>query len=345
MRRLIMRRRAATRRRDPRIRANCGITCWAAPPAQPGRLAAKGARDCRRYGRAQTAKTTRQPADAAAIAGAARVRPRPRPRPRTSAPAAPRISSTRSTGRRPRPALARRPALPRLRVAGGGVYAQEVVDRFDEALDRGTEAAARATSPAHPGEHGGAGRALRRRARGRPDPPRGLLGAAARARLLRVALDDPVGDQRQQLAPLRIDAGARVERSPSPRSTRSRAPARGPASRPRSPRSGRRPPRPPPGQGAQVERAERRVALAGEDQRQGHRAVEQVGAARLAGALRRARRRRGRRRAAGRRARSRARTSASAAASPPGRGRRRSGTRTRTAARSSAGSARGSARR
>ena len=51
---------------------------------------------------------------------------------------------------------------------------------------------------------------------------------------------------------------------------------------------------------AQVERRQLGVAAAGQDQRQRHRAVEQVGAARLAGALRRARTRRARRRAAGR---------------------------------------------
>ena len=68
---------------------------------------------------------------------------------------------------------------------------------------------------------------------------------------------------------------------------------------------------------AQVDRGDLRVRCSRVDERQGHGPVEQVGAARLAGPLRRARRRRGRRRAAGRRGRSRPRRRRAASSSRP----------------------------
>ena len=64
---------------------------------------------------------------------------------------------------------------------GGGVYAQEVVDSFDEELDHGTEQLL-ADLAAHAGEHGGSGRSLHDRAARGLDPARGLLGRDASAR-------------------------------------------------------------------------------------------------------------------------------------------------------------------
>ena len=159
-----------------------------------------------------------------------------------------------------------------------------------------------------------------------------------------IALDDAVGDQLEQLALLaprsaapsrrRLAAATHLQR-PAAHLARGR-----PCRDPSQTASARRRVEP-----AQVELGQRGVALAGEDQRQRHRAVEQVGAARLAGALRRAadvehvveqlereadlaRRRSG---------------AARLLAALPAQA-RRSRRRTRTGARSSAGSARGSAR-
>ena len=100
-----------------------------------------------------------------------------------------RASSTRSTGRRP---SARSWSVdlrcPDCEWHGSGVYAQEVVDRFDEALDRGTEQLLGDLQPAHPVEHGGAGRALRHRPAApagssprtsRPSPAGSIRGSAA----------------------------------------------------------------------------------------------------------------------------------------------------------------------
>ena len=74
---------------------------------------------------------------------------------------------------------------------GGGTYSQDVVDRFDEELERGTESVLEDLSVLVAGEHGGPDRALRHRPERGPDPPRGLLG---------IALHDAVGDQLEELA-------------------------------------------------------------------------------------------------------------------------------------------------
>ena len=125
-------------------------------------------------------------------------------------------------------------------------------------------------------------RDLRRRARGRPDHRRRLpLSRSA------VALDDAVGDQVEQLALLGVEAGAvepalcRGDHLQGPRADLLQRAGRR--------RSGRRAPRRRPGRAPR--RSTSRMpgsALGGQDQRQGDGAVEQVGAARLAGPLRRA---------------------------------------------------------
>ncbi len=84
-----------------------------------------------RAGRARATSAPRRaaPRSAAAEDGAARL-----PQLRT------RSSSIRSTGRRPsRKSWSVDLRCPDCEWHGGGVYAQEIVDRFDEALDRGTE--------------------------------------------------------------------------------------------------------------------------------------------------------------------------------------------------------------
>ena len=143
---------------------------------------------------------------------------------------------------------------------GGGVYAQEVVDRFDEELDRGTEqllADLARSSRANMEEQ--VERFVDRAARGL-DPPRGLLGhderqvrresagqpavrrtGASIAAALGVALDHAVGDHRQQLAALRVKGG-RAERRLRPLDPRPGVGADRRRGR-RWPRSARRPAR------------------------------------------------------------------------------------------------------
>ena len=57
----------------------------------------------------------------------------------TSAPSAPRTSSTRPSGKRPATHWEVTAPLPQLRVGRDGIFDQDVVERFDEDLDRGTE--------------------------------------------------------------------------------------------------------------------------------------------------------------------------------------------------------------
>ena len=116
----------------------------------------------------------------------------------TSAPPATRTWSTRPTGRRPATG-AGRSALrcPECEWNGGGSYSQEVVDRFDEALERGTESVlddlnilVRANMEDQ------IDRFVSALTRG-PHPPRRLLGQRPRSG---VPLDDAVGDQLEELS-------------------------------------------------------------------------------------------------------------------------------------------------
>ena len=187
-----------------------------------------------------------------------------------------------------------------------GVFDQDTVERFDEELDRGTDNLVddlKRLIRANMEEEidrfcRGARRATTsspKTSRPRPKlPPNITLPPAAgpkgpavpiSGRRLRVAVGDAVGDRAQH--------AARAGRRPRPRraafaSRHQLAGARARARRARPwRRSGRTPPRP-----ARASRPSRRSSaasagslLAGEDQRQRHGAVEQVGAAVLAGAL------------------------------------------------------------
>ena len=68
---------------------------------------------------------------------------RARSRISTSAPTATRSWSTPCSGKRPAGALGGPAPLPELRVDREGVFDQDTVERFDEELDRGTEALVR----------------------------------------------------------------------------------------------------------------------------------------------------------------------------------------------------------
>ena len=154
------------------------------------------------------------------------------------------------------------------------------VDRFDEELDRGTEALVRD---------------LKRLTRANMEDEierfaRALDSDAIcpkTSRPLAVAVDDAVGHELERARAARPGSSGRSAfASATISSARSRASSSAPvaaiASHTASACSGVR-------TVAQVERGQPRIALAGEDERQRDRAVEQVGAAVLAGALGRAR--------------------------------------------------------
>ena len=159
------------------------------------------------------------------------------------------------------------------------------VERLDDELDRGAGALLGDLQAHHAREHGRGDRVLRARARGRPDRPERLLAAPSDS--LAVALDDRVRDQLEQRARGRRagSAGSAALASATSASARSRASSSAPVaairSHSRSACSG-------PLSEARSNVGELGVALAREDQRQRDGAVEQVGAARLAGALDRA---------------------------------------------------------
>ena len=262
----------------------------------------------------------------AASAPPRRAAPRPSAATSTSAPRATRSSSTRSSGTRPARRTGRSPCA--ARTASGttvGVYEQDDVERFDEELDRGTEALVRDLKRLmRANMEDEIERFVAARSTPTPSSPR-LLGRSG----------VPVDDRRRPRAPAPRagrsgSAGSSAFASrPSPSASPARVVQRAVAaiaSHTASACSGV-------AHRAQVERRQLGVALAGEDERQRDRAVEQVGAAVLAGPLRRARRRRARRRAAGRPGRSGGR---SRPARRPGRRprARRARTRPRTAARS-----------
>ena len=171
-----------------------------------------------------------------------------------SAPSAAPSSSTPSTGPRPRPALASRPSLPRVRVGRrrhlhpGG---RRPLRRGARPRHRG---AAQRPHPPRSREHGGRGRALRHRPGRRPHRPVGLLEPSLSRSTAR----------RRRRRPARAAFAARRSIGAAPRAsfaaaTRSRAVARAPRPAPRSQRCGRRSPPRPRGPG----RAGRAVASAG----------------------------------------------------------------------------------
>ena len=277
-------------------------------------------------------------------AGAERRRASARPpspsRTCTSAPTATPTWSTPRVGGGRRRALARHAPLPQLRArAARASSPRRPSTRFDEELDAGTDALAadykRLMRANMADEIDRFAAALARRR----DPARGLLG---------VALHHAVGHQVERaVAGLPAARGRPAPPSPRPRGCSA-------CSRDLAQRAGGRDAvahrlrlRGLGDDAAQVELAQLGVAPAGQDQRQGDGAVEQVGAAGLAGALGRARTRRARRRGSGRPARCGAPKPARASAAPRARRRaaRPAGRRPRTGWPSSARSARGSARR
>ena len=119
-----------------------------------------------------------------------------------SARPATRISSTRPTGRRRASATGTsRCAAPSASGTAAAATRQEVVDRFDEALDHGTESCSR-ISPSSTGPTW-----KTRSSASSPPCARTTSCPRTSSRRLRpgVALDDAVGDQLEQLAPLGLE--------------------------------------------------------------------------------------------------------------------------------------------
>ena len=211
-----------------------------------------------------------------------RERARPAPLRRLRAP----TWSTPSRGKRPTSPTGGLAPLPELRALRAGRLRPGRVRPLRRSARAGTDALTRdfkrlmAANMAEEIDRFVAG------ARRRRDPADGLLGASP----LGVALDHAVGDQVQQSRLLAAGSSS-AARPPSP-PPRAPARTRGPPPARPWPRSGRRRASASAARrdlAPQVERRQRRVALARQDQRQRDRAVEQVGAARLAGALDRAR--------------------------------------------------------
>ena len=158
-----------------------------------------------------------------------------------------------------------------------GVFEQAAVERLDDELDRAAGRAAERSQARHACEHGGRNRVLHPRARRRPDRPLATSDLASSARRPRrpPARAAPSG-------PSGRTAGSAAFASATSASACSLASSSAPVAAIRSHSASACSA---PLERGQVERGQLAVALAGEDQRQRDGAVEQVRAARLAGAL------------------------------------------------------------
>ena len=163
---------------------------------------------------------------------------------------------------------------------GGGRYSQEVVDRLDEALERGTESVLDDLTVLIRANMEDQIERFAIRPRGGPDPPRRLLDVPQEYRSTMPSATSSRSWRR---------SGSSAERSSARLacSTRRRAPARTSSRTPGggdpvADRLGARGV-----ERSQVQPGQRLVALASEDQRQGDGAVQQVGPAGLSGSLRR----------------------------------------------------------
>ena len=160
-----------------------------------------------------TARRAAKPRDALRRGASAPAQTRARSRPAASAAPAARNSSSRSTGRSSAARTgASRCAAPTASWEGTGVFAQETVDRFDRELDRGTRELTDDPRARHARLHGGRARAVRPRARDRPDPALRLL---RRARAPRAARCDRVRRDRDARTASRRERHCSARRAPS----------------------------------------------------------------------------------------------------------------------------------